>query len=285
MGAEGTVSDRGAIHADAESMARAVGTGDHVALIARGTVDAWHRRVERAAPGSPDRSYLVSLDDTVRGAAATATAATTPQSRQVTNSVVLATAEAPFAGAESFRAVLSEGLSDAADGGTVVVDDPSAFVPADADSGAVVEEMLAVADEFGVEFHAVATGDGAVVAALARRLSGADTDADAAVAAQSLDYLRETDPTNFGYLRRYWREARRGLTAVEMTYPQSKQVHAALSDPETTSRTLGAALQALVKLGALGVWGDTVAANRYDLTQFDPARIDAIGAALDALDD
>lgn len=283
MGAEGTVFDSGAIHADADSMARAVGGGDHVALIADGTVDAWHRQVETVAPGSPDNSYLVSVDDTVRGATATAT---TSQRRQVTENVTLATVEAPSeAPVESFRAALSAGCSEPSAGGTVVVDDVSAFVPTDADPDAVVAELLAVADEFGVEFHTVAAGDGAVVSALARRLPGADDDADAALAAQLLDYLRETDPTNFGYLRRYWREARRGLTAVEMTYPQSKQVHAALADPETTPRTLGAALQALVKLGALGVWGDTVAANRYDLTGFDPARVDAVGAALDALDD
>ncbi|MFC6794126.1 hypothetical protein ACFQFH_06895 [Halobaculum halobium] len=68
-----------------------------------------------------------------------------------------------------------------------------------------------------------------------------------------------------------------------MTYPQSKQIHASIPDPETTPRTLGAALQGLVTLGTLDVWGDTVAANRYDLTRYDPGRVDAIGSALDAV--
>ncbi|MFC7095926.1 hypothetical protein [Halobaculum marinum] len=272
----------GALHADTASLAdaAALAGGDHVALIADGSVDEWHRAVHAAGAGAPSTSYLVSVDDTVRGGAASAT----PGGRRIDGGVVLATTEAPVADPiEYLRAVLSEAVDGPT--GSVVVDDLGALLPADADPMATVDDLVDLAAEFGVEFHARATGEGDVLSALARRLPGADDDADRAIAAHLVSHLREADPTNFGYLRRHWRDARRGLAAVDMTYPQSKQVHASLSDTETSPRTLGAALQALVKLGALGVWGDTVAANRYDLTGYDPARIDAVGAILTDLDD
>ncbi|WP_423998160.1 hypothetical protein [Halorubrum trapanicum] len=106
---------------------------------------------------------------------------------------------------------------------------------------------------------------------------GADADATAAV-----ERLSRDDPTTFGYVRRHWVEAKRGIETCDRNYPQSKQVHAALTDPETTPRTLGATLSGLVTLGALETWGDTVGPTRYDLTAYRPERAWAIGAALEA---
>ncbi|MFC7070680.1 hypothetical protein [Halobaculum lipolyticum] len=282
MATEGIERPVGALHADTASLAAAAAAagGDHVALIADGSVDEWHGAVS-AAGGAPTSSYLVSVDDTVRGAAA---GTVSPGGRHVGGGVVLATVEAPVADPAAYLAAV---LSECAESGTgtVVVDDLSALLPDDADAMETVGRLVETAAEFGLTFHARVAGDGPVVSALARRLPGADADADRALAERLVAHLRETDPTNFGYLRRHWVDARRGLAAVDMTYPQSKQVHAALPDTDTTPRTLGAALQALVKLGALGVWGDTVAANRYDLTGYDAARIDAVGAVLDDLAD
>ncbi|WP_435065649.1 hypothetical protein [Halobaculum sp. EA56] len=283
----------GRLHADTASLAAAAAAagGDHVALVADGSVDRWHATVESAAGGSPRSSFLVSVDETVRGAAAAAAGggAATADGRAVGGGVSLAAVEAPLPDpVEYVRSILTETVGDGEDGhegGSVVADDLGALLPVDADVEAVVDDLVALAGEFGLEFHAAVAGDGATVSALARRLPGADDAADRALAEHLVDYLRDRDPTNFGYLRQHWREARAGLAAVSMTYPQSKQVHAAIPDPETTPRTLGAALQALVILGALDVWGDTVAANRYDLTGYDPARVDAVGAVLDALED
>jgi len=95
--------------------------------------------------------------------------------------------------------------------------------------------------------------------------------------ADQIDRLRQTDPTTFGYLRRHWSEAQRGLKACNRSYPQSKQVHATLSDPETTPRTLGATLSGLVELGALDMWNETVGPTRYDLTAYRPERVWDIG--------
>ncbi|WP_239638680.1 MULTISPECIES: hypothetical protein [Halorubrum] len=107
-------------------------------------------------------------------------------------------------------------------------------------------------------------------------LVGTDPEADA------VELLAREDPTTFGYVRRHWAEAKRGIEACDRNYPQSKQVHAALADPETTPRTLGATLSGLVTLGALDTWSETVGPTRYDLTAYRPDRAWAIGVAVEA---
>ncbi|EMA64255.1 hypothetical protein C469_01085 [Halorubrum lipolyticum DSM 21995] len=95
-----------------------------------------------------------------------------------------------------------------------------------------------------------------------------------------LERLRQDDPTTFGYVRRHWADARTGIERCERNYPQAKQVHAALSESETTPRTLGAALSGLVTLGVLDTWSETVGPTRYDLTAYRPGRLWAVGATL-----
>ncbi|SHH56550.1 hypothetical protein [Halobaculum gomorrense] len=284
MAGEAVEQSIGAIHADAASLARraAAAGGTHVALVAGRSVDEWHRALERAGPASPARAYLVSVDNAVRGPAGAVAPA--PSGRPIGGGVVIDAVEAPLAEPEAYlrSALAAIGGLDA--GGTVVVDDVGALIEADADAGSTVAALVDAAADAGVEFHGAAAGDGAALSALARRLPVVDDEAERVLTERLLAHLRESDPTNFGYLRHHWREARTGLAAVEMSYPQSKQIHASIPDPETTPRTLGAALQALVTLGALDVWGDTVAANRYDLTRYDPSRIDTVGAILADID-
>lgn len=271
----------GAIHVDEAALASgAAGAGGvHVALLAGRSVDAWYRALESAGSSSPGRSYLIGVDETVRGGAATAP----PDAggRQI----VVGSVEAPLSDPVGYlETALSEADGGSGAGGTVVVDDIGALVPDGTDVDAVVEGLVDAAAAAGFRFHtAAATNGDAALSALSRRLPTADDEADRALTERLIAHLRRSDPTNFGYLRNHWREARRGLTAVEMTYPQSKQIHACIPDPETTPRTLGAALQGLVTLGALDVWGDTVGANRYDLTRYDAARIDTIGSSLESI--
>ncbi|ELZ45583.1 hypothetical protein C464_12437 [Halorubrum coriense DSM 10284] len=101
-------------------------------------------------------------------------------------------------------------------------------------------------------------------------------------AASAVERLSREDPTTFGYVRRHWAEAKRGIETCDRNYPQSKQVHAALTDPETTPRTLGATLSGLVTLGALETWGDTVGSTRYDLTAYRSERTWDVAVALAA---
>lgn len=97
---------------------------------------------------------------------------------------------------------------------------------------------------------------------------------------EAVERLRSEDPTTFGYTRRHWSEAGRGIDACTRNYPQAKQIHAALETPETTPRTLGATLTGLVELGVLGTWGETVGPTRYDLTAYDPIEAARVGFVL-----
>ncbi|WP_224268904.1 hypothetical protein [Haloprofundus salinisoli] len=95
-----------------------------------------------------------------------------------------------------------------------------------------------------------------------------------------IDRLRAENPTNFGYLRRHWRDTKRAIEKSTRSYPQARQLHAGLEDTETTPQSLGVALQTLVELGVIELWNDTVGSNRYDLTTYDADLLDAVGELL-----
>lgn len=264
------------VHADRQGLrdAAVAAGGAHVAILGAETVDEWHRSLGGTRPG---QCHYVSVDDTVRGAAATAGGS----SHAVGGGVFVSVLKRPVTDPTP---VVEEAFAGTP-GGSLVVDDPTFLLADSARPSDTLDALSAAAADAGAGFHVGIPDDPGAAAAVARRFAPADGTAARALATAGLSYLRETDPTNFGYLRRHWEEARRGLETVEMTYPQAKQVHATLADPETTTRTLGAALGALVELGALDVWGDTVAANRYDLTAYDPERVAAIGEAVESLTD
>ncbi|QAU14310.1 hypothetical protein EKH57_02630 [Halorubrum sp. BOL3-1] len=171
---------------------------------------------------------------------------------------------------------------DGAPSGTVdlVIDDLDPVAARDGHDSAVAftDRLL---ERFGKRANRIALGCslGGPVKLVSRVDSVASADADTVAA---VERLSREDPTTFGYVRRHWAEAKQGIEACDRNYPQSKQVHAALSDPETTPRTLGAALSGLVRLGALDTWSETVGPTRYDLTAYRPDRGWAIGAAIEA---
>lgn len=275
MGDSERVSRPGRVHADDDGLrSAAVAAGrPHVALLCASTVDEWHRSL---GPAAPDTCHFVSVDDAVRGATAA-----NGTGRAVGGGMYVSVLERPVPDPSPVLADAFEGTS----GGSLVVDDLS-FLLQDADEAATaLERLRTVATDASAELHVRLPDDAEAATTVARHFTPVDDATARVVASEGLSYLREADPTNFGYLRRHWEEARAGLEAVEMTYPQAKQVHAALPESETTPRTLGAALGGLVELGALDVWGDTVAANRYDLTAYDPERVAAIGDVIDSLDD
>ncbi|WP_435129437.1 hypothetical protein [Halobaculum sp. D14] len=290
MGTDGSDRAEGFIHGDTSGLAAAAGAagGAHVAILAADAVDEWHHALA-STPNPPAYRHLVSVDDVVRGATAGGAEvgadgqAGMRGAQRLAGGVFLSAVETPTESAADLASFVRGAFEHASqDAGSLVVDDVGAVLGETANPDAALETLLTAAADLGAEVHTGVPSDDWAAALLSRHLSPSDDDAERAVSAAALEHLRSVDPTNFGYLRRHWREARRGLEAVEMSYPQAKQVHAAIPDPETTPRTLGAALQAFVTLGALDVWGDTVAANRYDLTAYDPVRANAIGDALDA---
>lgn len=246
--------------------------GRHVWVVSERSVREWHRLVGDEAT---HEQHVVKIGGEFRDLADSGTTAT----RQVGPETVVTAAREPIE--ESWTAAIEKALQGTTEP-TVVIEDPTFLLTADAPD-ARLAELRAIADRASVHI-ALPTTDRVNVGRFARTVTAADEETHRRLADDGIEHLRTVDPTNFGYLRSNWREARRGLEAVEMTYPQSKQVHDAIPDPETTPRTLGAALKGLVELGALDVWGDTVAANRYDMTAYDPERTAAVGAAIERLD-
>ncbi|MFB6194339.1 MAG: hypothetical protein ABEI75_04675 [Halobaculum sp.] len=275
MSSEGDGRGRAVLHGSATELARAAkaAAGRHVGVVAERTVREWYRLVED--DGRRDH-HVVKIGGEFREATTDDRVTT----RELRPQLHVSAAREPVA--ESWTAAVERAL-DGAEEAFVAFEDPTFLLTADAPESRLAE-LTAFTDRAEVAL-AVPDDDVINVGRLARFVRAADDETHRRLADDGIEYLRTVDPTNFGYLRSNWREARRGLEAVEMTYPQSKQVHDAIPDPETTPRTLGAALQALVELGGLDVWGDTVAANRYDMTAYDPERVAAVGAAIDRLDE
>ncbi|WP_144798552.1 DUF7504 family protein [Halorubrum depositum] len=239
-------------------------------------IEEW-RRGWRSSPGSgPSREAIVSASDTTRGS--TATTQVVP-GRRLAYTMLDASAS----------------LDRVMDAVSTYVDDFEGEAPA-----VVIDDIAPVITERGAEATRSfvtalrgLSGVGDVIVGCSYRpevaadvrsvfdLTGDVGRVDHPVAG-ALDRLHRDDPTTFGYVRRHWAEARDGIERCTRNYPQSRQVHAALSDPETTPRTLGATLSGLVRLGVLDTWGETVGSTRYDLTAYDLDRMWVVGAVLAA---
>lgn len=254
-------------------------------------VDEWRRGWKESPGGPPTREAVITANETTRSVAATGTSGSAPVHRIPERGLTYTALGVPVDRGR-LLATVSASLadSDAAEP-TLLVDDVGALIE---DVGAVaaaeVVESLAsvVADAGGVSRFGYTLRSGDVetagrIAAVVEELVDVDPTTDEDVIA-AVDRLRREDPTTFGYTRRHWREARRGIETATRNYPQSKQIHAELNAPETTSRTLGAAMSGLVALGVIDTWGETVGSTRYDLTAYDPIRMATIGAALDDTD-
>jgi hypothetical protein len=268
MAPEGIGRGETVLHGDADALAREAGSaaGRHVAVLSDHDVDEWHRTLN-TTPGATDDRHFVKVGGQLRGATAAGGIQTRPM------------------GPNLHVTVVEEEALDGAMDATVAIDAPETLLDAVDDAEAGLDALVDAAREVASSIHATVPETPAYAAALTRRFDPVDERCRELTASAGVEHLRETDPTNFGYLRSNWREARRGLAAVDMTYPQAKQIHEAIPDPTTTPRTLGAALQAFVELGALDVWGDTVAANRYDMTAYDPEQAAAIGEVVAGLED
>ena len=257
-----------------------------LAVLTESTSDEWHRRWERTTGGVHEQMGLVEMYDFARS-----TAAAEPTTRVVDADLAVTTMQRPLE-ADAFARVVERYLDGWADSAAETV--------------LYVESLDALVDDFGVRTLLDATErilDAAEAVGATVRVGYADEDAPAvatvrlcelfddvvgaplpdADAVGALQRLRDDDPTNFGYFRRHWRDTLRALEASTRTYPQAKQLHADADVSDTSPRTLGASLSALERLDALALWGDTIGANRYDLTRYDAERAAALGLAAESL--
>ena len=255
------------------------GVSDRAVSVLFGTdVEVWRSGWDRTPGGPPTREAVVDVNDIVRGGAAAST-------QVMPNSGLAHTVLGRAAEHDRVFDVVADHFDDAPSGTVdVFVDDFAQVALRDGVDSAVtfVERLVERFRERASRITIGCSFEGP-----AELLSRVGTSVDTVVgvdpgAALAVERLSREDPTTFGYVRRHWAEAKRGIETCDRNYPQSKQVHAALTDPETTPRTLGATLSGLVTLGALDTWGDTVGPTRYDLTAYRPERTWAIGAALEA---
>lgn len=237
-------------------------------------IEAWRRGWRTASGSEPSREAIVSVSDTTRGAAATT---------QVVPGQRLA--YTMLDASETLTRVVDAVSTHVADAGghvpTLVIDD-IAPVLADRGPAAVRSFLAALRDLSGGSCIVVGCSYSSELAADIGSLFEPTSDVGRVEhpLVGAVERLRRDDPTTFGYVRRHWSEAHEGVERCARNYPQSRQVHAALTEPETTPRTLGATLSGLVRLGILDTWGETVGPTRYDLTAYDPERMWVLAAVL-----
>ncbi|GAA0505178.1 hypothetical protein [Halorubrum aquaticum] len=254
-----------------------------VSVLLETDLEAWRRSWRERAGETPRRESVVVASDVSRSAAETATTQVLPERR------LAYTVLGSGVGVDLILETVSGSLAEfEGSEPRVILDDLAPFA---AERGAVeaveaVEELATAAAEVDapvtIGWSLTAESASVLPSVLQRAdgIEGVDPESMAAI-----DRLQNEDPTTFGYTRRYWTEAQRGIESCSRNYPQSKQVHAVLSDPETTPRTLGATLSGLVSLGVLDTWAETVGSTRYDLTAYDPSRMATVGVAFAAVSD
>ena len=277
---EGSNSTVRLVCGDRPSVRDGVASERVVSVLFGTDIEAWRSGWDRTTTGPPNREAVVDVNDIARSGAAAST-------HTMPNNGLAYTVLGRAAESERILDAVADHLHGTPSGTVdVLVDDlASLAVREGVDSAVTFADRLlergrgrAARIAIGCSFE----GSGELVSRVGARVDsvvGADENAVAAV-----ERLSSDDPTTFGYVRRHWVEAKRGIEACDRNYPQSKQVHAALTEPETTPRTMGATLSGLVTLGALETWGNTVGSTRYDLTAYRPERTWAVGAALAARD-
>ncbi|GAA0722971.1 hypothetical protein GCM10009060_17010 [Halorubrum trapanicum] len=249
-----------------------------VSVLFGSDVEAWRTGWDRMAAGPPNREAVVDASDVARSGTAAST-------QVVPNGGLAYTVLGRAAGGERVLDAVADHLDDAPSGTVDLLIDDLAPVAEREGIGSAIAFANRLSDRFEGQANRIAIGysfegPAEFVSRIGARV-GSVTGADAETVA-AVERLSRDDPTTFGYVRRHWDEAKRGIEECDRNYPQSKQVHAVLADPETTPRTLGAALSGLVTLGALDTWSETVGPTRYDLTAYRPNRAWAVGVAIEA---
>ncbi|RBI59533.1 hypothetical protein DMJ13_23340 [halophilic archaeon] len=93
--------------------------------------------------------------------------------------------------------------------------------------------------------------------------------------------LNETQPPRYGLLRSYHESVQQALEDCSCNYPTTKRLVEFVDDPAITPQMLGNILSLLVDLDVIGVHSQRNNSNRYDLTQYDPARMDELANLLE----
>ena len=96
-----------------------------------------------------------------------------------------------------------------------------------------------------------------------------------------LSSLKESNPQGYGYLKKYWRDAKQGLDNTNRNYVQVTHVYENIPDPDIGTRGLGQTLVILAQLDVISVLTNRSNATIYDLTTYMSDRLTRIGHHLD----
>lgn len=94
--------------------------------------------------------------------------------------------------------------------------------------------------------------------------------------------LQRENPRGYGFLRRYWRDAKQGLDGTDRNYARVGQIYDNIPEPQLSTRTLGQTLTVLSNLGTISVHTHRSNATIYDLTTYRSAGLADLGRLLDA---
>jgi len=192
---------------------------DRVVSVLFGTdVEAWRTGWNRTVTGPPDREAVVDVSDVARSGTAAST-------QVVANGGLAYTVLGRVAEDDRILSAVASHFDGVPSGTVDLIIDDLAPVAAREDVGSAVAFADRLFERFEDRASRIAIGcssDGPVE--LVSRVSGhADsvvgTDAEAA----AVERLSRDDPTTFGYVRRHWAEAKRGIEACDRNYPQSSR--------------------------------------------------------------
>ncbi len=97
---------------------------------------------------------------------------------------------------------------------------------------------------------------------------------------QQAQSLQVTSPAKYGLLKTYLGNIREALEVCSRNYPSTKQLSENLSDSNLTPQMVGNLLALLVEFEIIEVFSERNNSNRYDLTHYDPNRMDTLSQIL-----
>ena len=92
--------------------------------------------------------------------------------------------------------------------------------------------------------------------------------------------LKESNPQGYGYLKKYWDDAKRGLDGTDKNYARVTHIYENIPEPRIGTRGLGQTLVLLAQLNVISVLTNRSNATIYDLTTYRPDRLKQIGQHL-----
>jgi hypothetical protein len=98
----------------------------------------------------------------------------------------------------------------------------------------------------------------------------------------TLTELKQEKPQGYGYLARYWEDAKQGLDNTDRNFARVSHIYENIAEPQIGTRGLGQTLVLLATLDVLSILTNRNNATIYDLTTYDADRLRAIGRLLDA---